>query len=320
MKKWKHALCIVALAVPGSTALAQAPDLSDIELDAAEDSPTPNDEVEVASLVALPVFASMDRVDLSSRWLISMSGVSLKEIGNDFDAYRVDLFGQLSRGNWGGFVQLFHARTNEIPYIVSIRANDYRYDQQVMNPTGSSSIELGAVYGRSFLGGKLELLGRLGFTLPTAANNEASTVATYLTANARLTDAMLAATQAATLRPSLSLRGRYAHYFWRADLGVDIGFDRSSEGDTVRPEKDTMAYGRMNAGAGVDLGDTVLTAESANLVLLNSEQEEKFFHTTTFSVQGRIAKRFFPYVALGVLLDADFGDVLMSTAGVQAQL
>lgn len=139
---------------------------------------------------------------------------------------------------------------------------------------------------------------RGGLVLPTVAEEDAFAV--VLSSYGRLTDAFTSLPDFTWLRLSGSVLHDAAPYFLRVDLGLDFPF---------ADDEDIDALLRINAAAGIDLGEVVLLGELATMGLVGGDTDERFLHTVALTVRGR-GQTFSPGVSLVVPLDDALNDVL----------
>lgn len=135
---------------------------------------------------------------------------------------------------------------------------------------------------------------RAGVALPTASDDRAGALTNALATFPRLTDLALATPNATYLRLAVSPLIQGDRLFFRADLGVDLGFDDGDQADELF---------RINVGGGVDLGTVALGLELVNLLSPDDlGADEQALHALTFTIRF-MGKSLQPVVAIGAPLD-----------------
>lgn len=183
--------------------------------------------------------------------------------------FRTEVYGQIAVAGWGGYAS--------VPFQSEI---DPKTDRDAS--AGIGNVEVGAF--RVFGAGPVDLVTRLGLTIPTARDRPLLGLAGF----ARLTDIIDTVPDTFGIRLSLSPDISFGIVFLRADVGVDLAIETEDH-----PGRDALeASLRANVGAGVSLGLFSATVELVNNFALSDE---------SFSIGGDVASALAVSAAVNVL-------------------
>jgi hypothetical protein len=226
-----------------------------------------------------PGFVTTDRMDATSRVGGELSYMFLS--GNaDGTAWRFDLHGQYIDPNsgFGGYAA--------IPFTLATGNGD--------SNTGAGDLEVGGFFIPKLATRNFSIVIRAGLTLPTASRDEDALLNAVVGAASRPTDLYEMIPRGTSLRLSLSPIMRSGNLFARADIGIDKNLDADS-GTNVD------AFLRLNAAAGVDLGNAAIMAELVNVHTFGNAQDSWI---DQFSLATRLrTPTIQPYAALGFPLN-----------------
>lgn len=231
-------------------------------------------QVSVAS--ETPGFARLDRADSGSRAEISVSRTLTDNPPSD--AARADLYGQItSRRGAGGYAS--------VP--VSFLAGEE-------NSSAIGNLEVGGLYK---LPGRAPVVLRVGLVLNTAPDNSTNTVALQRGSLGRISEFPSITPNQRWLRLAASPMWRHRSLYFRLDAGLDIPIARNNS--------NSVALGRLNFGAGLNLGGVSSTLELVNLgAVADRDQPQRFVQMLSLGIR-RSGGALQPYAALETPLRED---------------
>lgn len=231
-----------------------------------------------------PDFATLDRGDGYSKVGFDMAYVKLDP--PPYDAVlHFEIYGQYVLQSGLGFYGAF-------PLARSL--GDGEEPEELEGQGAIGNLDFGGLYVIS--GYDLSLVFRLGFIAPTASTDIGDFRTNFYGQQFRLTDIALINPDAWYARLSFSPLLHMSSFFLRGDIGVDIPFAE----DTYRADP----IGRLNVGAGFDLGTIALGVELANIFDIDDDDDddpddEDVFSTAAFNVRF-MGTTLQPYLALGI--------------------
>jgi hypothetical protein len=250
------------------------------------------------SAATSPGFVTTDRMDATSRVGGELSYLFLS--GNaDGTAWRFDLHGQYVDPNtgFGGYAS--------IPFTVATGNGDTN--------TGGGDLEVGGFFIPKLATPNFSIVIRAGLTLPTASRDQDALLNEVVGAGSRPTDLYQTIPRGTSLRLSLSPIVRSGNLFARADIGIDRNLD--ADGGV-----NVDAFLRVNAAAGVDLGNAAIMAELVNVHTFGNAQDSWI---DQFSLATRLRMPTVePYAALGFPLNRATRDDIDAalTVGIEGKL
>jgi hypothetical protein len=247
-----------------------------------------------APAAAEPGFLGLDRQDGQSRVGGDVSYIALED-GLDGTALRFDLHGQYVLPSGVGFYGAFP--------ITYISGDDD-------SATGIADLEVGAIYIPRLDNPQFSIPLHVGVTLPTASDELEDFVANVVGASARITDLVQIVPEGFSLRVGASPTFRSGQFFGKADVGLDVNLSAAGD-DTLDP------LIRVNAGAGVDLGNVAFAGELLNTISTDGDAEDQVVTEIGVSVRA-VAGNLRPYG--GLLIPIDDGDTpadFVVTAGLE---
>ena len=258
--------------------------------------------VSPAAAQRAPDMATLDRGDGISKLGIDV-GLSFLEFPVYEAALRLELHGQyVTRSGFGIY--------GMVPLASSFGAADDAEDPDPPdllpnNATAFGNLEVGALYvvtkSRRF-----SMVFRGGLALPTASSGRDASATLYSATCPRLTDVALAS-DAWYLRLSASPLIYFDKVFFRADIGLDIGF----EGNGF----DNDEYLRLNAGVGVDFGIVAPSLELVNLINFDRDGDSSTHALAiTFRFMGEALQ---PFLTVGAPIDSGDNVDLFLAGGIQ---
>lgn len=239
-----------------------------------------------------PDMATLDRGDGISKIGIDLGFTSLEFPVYD-SALRVEVYGQyVTRSGFGIYGALPFARS----FGAATEAEDPEPpDLLPNNASAVGNFEVGALYVVT-KSPRLSFVFRGGLALPTASSGRDASATLLSATYPRLTDVALAS-DAWYLRLGFSPLIYVDKLFFRADLGLDIGFDDS---DGTGDENELI---RINVGGGIDLGPVALGVELVNLATLDDFGDgEEFIHTLAVTLRF-MGKDLQPFLSVGAPID-----------------
>lgn len=255
-----------------------------------------------------PDMATLDRGDGITKIGIDL-GFTVLEFPAYESALRAEVYGQyVTRSGFGIYGALPLARS----FGGATEAEDPEPpDLLPNNASAVGNFEVGALYvvTRS---PRLSFVFRGGLALPTASSGRDASATLFSATFPRLTDVALAS-DAWYLRLGFSPLIYVDKLFFRADIGLDIGFD---DDDGTGDENELL---RLNVGAGVDLGPVALGVELVNLATLDDFGDgEEFLHSLAVTLRF-MGKELQPFLAVGAPIDDSRRETvkLFFAAGIQ---
>jgi hypothetical protein len=252
-----------------------------------------------------PGFVTLDRFDAVSRagaevsYLYYDTGSSTSSV----TPLRISLHGQwidpVSR--FGGYAQL------PISYVsISSSAGGMSRSESYQ---GIGDPEIGGIYVPRVSTPGFGIVFHAGLTLPMASTGLNEVISNALVSMSRLTDYYQLVPNGLSLRVGVSPLYRSGQLFARADFGMDINLSDDDSGKMGGSTADTFM--RVNAAAGIDLGTSSLSVETANLYTTKSNGGP---FGSSWIDTGAVAARFRagtiePYAAVGFPLDHDAHNV-----------
>lgn len=239
-----------------------------------------------------PDMATLDRGDG-----ITKLGIDLGFTVLDFPAYesalRAEIYGQyVTRSGFGIY--------GAVPLARSFGAANEMEDPEPPdllpnNATAVGNFEAGILFVAT-KSPRLSFVFRGGLALPTASSGRDASATLLSATYPRLTDVALAS-DAWYLRLGVSPLVYVDRVFFRADLGLDIGFD---DDDGTGDENELL---RLNVGVGVDLGAAAVGLELVNLATLDDFGDgEEFLHTLAITLRF-MGKQLQPFLSVGAPID-----------------
>lgn len=255
-----------------------------------------------------PDMATLDRGDGTSKLGLD-AGLSLFDAPPDTyygSALRLELSGQYVLRSGFGFY-------GALPFAASLGAPGDDVDPAPPDlipndAVAAGDLDAGVLYTMT-KSPKFSVVFRGGLGFPTATSSRDG-VATLFAAHqgSRFTDIALA-TDAWYARASVSPLFYSNHFFFQADLGVDLNLD----GD----------YGhllRVNAGAGYDFGKVALSLELVNIVYLDDDiYPDNEIDSNLAGAIRFMGEKLRPYIAIGGPLDDSYLQVFIA-GGIQFAL
>lgn len=236
-----------------------------------------------------PDFATLDRGDGYSKFGLDVAYVKLEP--PPFDAVlHFELYGQYVLESGLGFYGAF-------PLAKSF--GDGPEEGELEGEAAIGDLDFGGLYVIS--GVDLSFVFRLGFIAPTASEDGGDYGTNFLGQQFRVTDIAMSHPDAWHLRLSFSPLIHMRSFFLRGDIGVDIPVDE----DDYRADP----IGRLNVGAGFDVGTVALGVELANIVEVDDDDDDApgiedndFFSTVAATVRF-MGSTLQPYLAVGTPID-----------------
>ena len=178
--------------------------------------------------------------------------------------------------------------------------------------TSLGDVEAGVLYSPRLSNPDLKVVLHGGLTLPTAPSDNDHLLTNVYTVGPRLTDFYLVVPEGWSLRLGVSPIVRSGALFARADVGLDVNL-HAAQGENV----DSVV--RVDAGAGIDLGDAALMAELTN-IHVNGDGGD-WLDTGALTLRGEVGT-VQPYAAFVVGLDDDARDLIHEaiTVGIDGRL
>ncbi len=252
----------------------------------------------VAALTAMAVPAwgqtfSMDRMrdqtEIGLRMDFGFPRDQARDVTVEETFFRTELHGQVAMGDYGGYLS--------IPLARNIVSGDGREEI-----TAFGNLELGGFQKRDL--GPLDLILRLGLTLPTADDSIAGFSTNAFSNFARVTDHLNTQPNTFGLRMSASPVWNAGVVFLRADVGVDLLWDTAQV-----THDDFQSFFRANVGLGANLGIVTLALESVNMVTMadssfafGEAQLDQTIHTMTAGAWANLGV-IHPYISFTAPLD-----------------
>ncbi|MEJ7602880.1 MAG: hypothetical protein WKG01_33640 [Kofleriaceae bacterium] len=207
--------------------------------------------------VAIPTFATMDRLDGESKIIPSIGYTMFDSNGDEsVAAQNLDLHAHfVAPQGMGGYLQISAAR-------VSLGDE---------TESGLNNLELGGLYQ---LHSSVPVVFRAGLSIDTSDAEDGAFFGSYW----RTTDFMANFPDTTSVRVSASPMIRSGIGFFRADVGVDVPIDAPDDNDVTDPMV------RLNVGGGVETGGIAVMGELATIAL-TGDADERFLHTV--AVTGR---------------------------------
>ena len=208
--------------------------------------------------VAIPTFATMDRLDGESKIIPSIGYTRFDTEGDDsVTAQNLDLHAHyVAPQGMGGYLQISAGRAS--------------FGDET--EAGLNNLELGGLYQ---LQGSVPVIFRAGLAIDTSDEDGA-----FVGAYWRITDIMANFPDTTSVRVSASPMIRSGIGFFRADVGVDVPIDAPEDNDVEDP------FVRLNVGGGVESGGFAVMGELATIGLTGEVDEgDRFLHTA--AVTGR---------------------------------
>ena len=231
-----------------------------------------------------PDFVTLDRGDGYSKLGLDIAYVKLEP--PPFDAVlHFEIYGQYILQSGLGFYGAF-------PFAKSF--GDGPGEGERNGESAIGNLDFGGLYVIS--GYDLSFVFRLGFIAPTASTDDGHFVTNFFGQQFRLTDIAMTNPDAWYLRLSFSPLIHMSSIYLRGDIGVDIPIAE----DEYRADP----IGRLNVGAGFDLGTIALGVELANIFDIDDDDDdgdddEDVFSTAAFTARF-MGTTLQPYVALGI--------------------
>jgi hypothetical protein len=232
-----------------------------------------------------PDFTTMDRGDGYSKVGLDLAWVKLEPPPYD-SVLHVEIYGQYVLQSGLGFYGAF-------PLAKSF--GDGPDEGESDGESSIGNLDLGGLYVIS--GYDLSFVFRLGIVAPTASTDPGDFTTNFYGQQFRLTDMALVNPDAWYARLAFSPLIHISSFFLRGDIGVDIPF--------AEDEYPADPIGRLNVGAGFDLGTIALGVELANIFEVDDDDEDEeesdrdVFSTAAFTVRF-MGGTLQPYLALGI--------------------
>jgi hypothetical protein len=234
-----------------------------------------------------PDFATLDRGDGISHFGLDLAWVKLDPPPLD-SVLHLELFGQFVAQSGLGFYAAF-------PIAKSF--GDGPAEMELDGEASIGDLEVGGLYVIS--APELSWVFRLGLVVPTASEDGGDYVTNFYGQQFRLTDIALVDPNDFFARLAVSPLYHAHSVFLRIDVGVDVPF---AEDDEDAYQADPI--GRLNLGAGVDLGQIALMAELATIVEFDNDDvdpdnDRDVFTTAAFTARF-MGPQLQPYLTLGI--------------------
>jgi len=234
-----------------------------------------------------PDFATLDRGDGITHFGLDLAWVRLDPPPLD-SVLHFEVFGQFVAQSGLGFYVAF-------PFAKSF--GDGVPEGELDGETSIGDLDVGGLYVIS--APELSWVFRLGLALPTASEDDGDFVTNFYGQQFRLTDIALVYPNDYFARLSVSPLYHAHSLFLRIDLGVDVPF---AEDDPTFYPADPI--GRLNLGAGVDLGQIALMAELATIVEfddddVDEDNDRDVFTTAAFTARF-MGPQLQPYLTFGI--------------------
>jgi hypothetical protein len=250
------------------------------------------------SAATSPGFVTTDRMDGTSRVGGELSYMFLSN-NTDGTAWRFDLHGQYVDPNtgFGGYAS--------VPFTLATGNGD--------SNTGGGDLEVGGFFIPKLATPGFSIVIRAGLTLPTGSRDDGGLVNAIVGVGSRPTDLYQMIPRGTSLRVSLSPIVRSGNLFARADIGIDRNLD-ADRGANVD------AFLRLNAAAGVDLGNAAIMAELVNVHTFGDVQDS-WIDQISLATRLRMPT-VEPYAALGFPLNRQTRNEIDAalTVGVEGRL
>lgn len=231
-----------------------------------------------------PDFVTLDRGDGYSKVGLDLAWVKMDPPPYD-SVLHLEIYGQFVLHSGLGFYGAF-------PLARSF--GDGPDEGENRSESSIGDLDFGGLYVMS--GPDHSFVFRLGFVAPTASTDPGDFATNYFGQQFRLTDIAMTNPDAWYLRLGFSPLIHMSSIYLRGDIGVDIPI----------AEEDYRAdpIGRLNVGAGFDLGTIALGVELANVFDIDDDDDDDDGDDDVFSTAAFTA-RFMgttlqPYVALGI--------------------
>jgi len=253
-----------------------------------------------------PDFATLDRGDGISHFGLDLAWVKLDPPTPPYDsAVHLEVHGQYVLPSGLGFY-------GALPFAKTFGDGP---DEDEFDGQGAlGDVDLGGLYVIS--GPELSWVFRVGLVLPTASEDPGDFATNFWGQQFRLTDIAMTNPDAWYLRVAVSPLFHAHRLFLRIDLGVDIPFAE----DDYRADP----IGRLNLGAGVDLGVAAVGVELANVADIDDDDEDPVGDEDVFSTVA-VTARFMgtmlqPFISVGAPIDESVRDNvdLFVAGGIQA--
>lgn len=240
-----------------------------------------------------PSFITLDRNDGRSAIGASM-GLSMGQ-SDAPPAMRMDFYGRVKFGRDLGLFTAIPVSVADVPGAAS--------------NIGIGNLEIGSYY--LWDRGNVPFLIRSSMVFATA--DIAKSAVHARATPARFSDVVTSVPGVSSLRLSASMFYRHEQLFLRGDVGVDLPLWQEEVGDVP-------AVVRVNAGAGIDMGRFIATAELSNIMWLdNLDARDFFWPTFALGVQTRTAS-VEPYVAMVFPLNGGVRETVSFSAIVGVQM